>query len=50
MAGEHVVVSLAVHASGNCPVQQSMVSASYADGGEPPLLRSSEAPDVGKFF
>ena len=38
MAGEHAAVNLAVHASSSCPAQLAFVSASYADGGEPPLL------------
>lgn len=38
LAGEHATVNLAVHASSSCPAQLAFVSASYADGGEPPLL------------
>ena len=43
MVGEHAAVSMTVHAIGDCPAQQGVLSASYIDGGEPPLLCNSSA-------
>jgi len=48
MVGEHAAISMTIHAGSDCPAQQGWVSASYADGGEPPLLCSSPASGDGK--
>ena len=43
MVGEHAAVSVTVDASSDCPAQQGFITASYAEGGEPPLLCNSLA-------
>ena len=44
MVGEHAAFSMTLHASGDCPAQQCTISASYAEGGQPPLLSQSSEP------
>ncbi len=45
MAGEQTSVTASVRVSHDCPAQQGTVSATYADGGEPPLLSLEQSPD-----
>ena len=48
MVGEHAAVSMTVDASSSCPAQQGVISASYAEGGEAPLLCDSSASGEGR--